>query len=133
MVSIPVLGNGDVWCTADIERIKAHTGCDGVMIGRGAIGNPWIFEQILNLDQGVPVPEPDLAERRSLIMEHYHLLSHSMGGKRAALAMRGLLLWYTKGLPHSSRFRGSITQIKDLESLVSTMDSYFSTLRGEAN
>ncbi|MGD9321949.1 MAG: hypothetical protein PVH99_18385, partial [Desulfobacteraceae bacterium] len=68
---------------------------------------------------------------RSLLTEHYRLLSNAMGGKRAARAMRGLLLWYTKGLPHSSRFRGSITQIKDLESLLTAMNKYFSTLKDE--
>jgi nifR3 family TIM-barrel protein len=130
-VKIPVIGNGDVFQPSHALEMKNQTGCDGVMIGRGAIGNPWIFGQILHLAQGFPVLKPDLAERRSLLMEHYHLLSRSMGGQRAALAMRGILLWYTKGLPHSSRFRGSITQIKDLESLVSTMDNYFLTLKGE--
>ena len=130
-VKIPVIGNGDIFEPSQALEMMRQTGCDGVMVGRGAIGNPWIFKQILHLAQGLPVPRPDLDERRSLLIEHYQLLSNAMGGKRAALAMRGLLLWYTKGLPHSSRFRGSITQIKDLESLVTTMDIYFSALKDE--
>lgn len=130
-VKIPVIGNGDIFEPSQALEMMRQTGCDGVMVGRGAIGNPWIFRQILHLTQGLPVPRPDLDERRSLLIEHYQLLSNAMGGKRAARTMRGLLLWYTKGLPHSNRFRGSITQIKDLESLVATMDNYFSTLKGE--
>jgi tRNA-dihydrouridine synthase B len=130
-VKIPVLGNGDIFKPSHALEMQRQTRCDGVMVGRVAIGNPWIFKQILHLAKGLPVPKPDLAERRSLLIEHYHLLSNAMGGIRAARAMRGLLLWYTKGLPHSSRFRGSITQIKDLDSLVTTMDNYFSTLKDE--
>ena len=128
LLKIPVIGNGDVFEPSHAIKMKKQTGCDGVMIGRGAVGNPWIFKQILCLNQGIPVSEPDLFERRSLIMEHFKALSDFMGEQRAALIMRGLLLQHTKGLPHSSQFRGSITQIKDLESLVKTMDKYFSTL-----
>jgi tRNA-dihydrouridine synthase B len=128
-VKIPVIGNGDIFEPSQAVQMMKKTGCDGVMVGRGAIGNPWIFKQILHLAQGLPVPRPGLEERRSLLLEHYQLLSDAMGRKRAARAMRGLLLWYTKGLPHSSRFRGSITRIKDLESLVTTMDAYFFILK----
>ena len=127
-VKIPVIGNGDVFEPSHAIEMKNISGCDGVMIGRGAIGNPWIFKQILHLEQCLPVPEPGLSERRKTIMEHFHLLSNYMGEQRAALAMRGLLIRYTKGLPNSHRFRGSISRIKDLESLNSTMDDYFSTL-----
>ena len=127
-VKIPVIGNGDVFEPSHALEMKKLSGCDGVMIGRGAVGNPWIFKQILHLEQCLPVPKPGLSERRTTIMEHFHLLSNYMGEQRAALVMRGLLIWYTKGLPQSNRFRGSITRIKDLESLNSTMDNYFSTL-----
>jgi len=127
-VRIPVIGNGDVLEPSHAFEMKHISECDGVMIGRGAVGNPWIFKQILQLEQCKPIQKPGLSERRTAIMEHFCLLSDYMGEPRAALAMRGLLLWYTKGLPYSNRFRGSITRIKDLESLHSTMDDYFSTL-----
>jgi len=126
---IPVLGNGDVFNARHALEMRNQTGCDGVMIARGAVGNPWIFQQVLCLDRGLEATEPGLAERRSLIMEHFQLLSCEIGEPRAALAMRGLLLKYTKGLPHSTRFRGKMTQIKDLESLVKTTDNYFSFLK----
>ncbi len=126
-VKIPVIGNGDVIKPSNALTMKSQTGCDGVMIGREAMGNPWIFKQILCMEKGLPIHEPDLSERRSLILEHYHLLSRYIGERRAALSMRKLLLRYTKGLPNSSHFRGSINQIRDLESLIVTMDSYFTS------
>ncbi len=127
-LKIPVIGNGDIMKAPLALSMKEQTGCDGVMIGRGAVGNPWIFKQILCLARGLPQPEPGLSERKALIMEHFRMLSETMGEVHAARAMRGLLLRYTKGLPHSSRFRGKITQIADLESLANVLDNYFSLL-----
>lgn len=127
-VSIPVIGNGDVREAGDVFNMVEQTGCDGVMIGRAAAKNPWIFKQVLELRNGNPAYEPDLSERRAFIMEHYNHLSKSMGDKRAMLCMRGLLLRYTKGLPDSSRFRDAFSKMKDLKSLVTAMDGYFSIL-----
>ena len=130
-LKIPVIGNGDVLDPSLALQMKKQTGCDGVMIGRGAIGNPWIFKQTLDMEDGRAIRQPGLNERRTLIMEHFRLLSVSIGEYRAAKTMRGLLLWYTKGLPHSSRFRGLITRIKDWNTLISALDQYFSTLEDE--
>lgn len=127
-IKIPVIGNGDVIKPSLALDMKNKTACDGVMIGRGAIGNPWIFRQILELEKGLPSREPELSERRALILEHFNQLSLIIGENRAAKMMRGLLLWYTKGLPHSGRFRGTMTSIKDFDTLVSAMDQYFSFL-----
>jgi nifR3 family TIM-barrel protein len=123
-VKIPVIGNGDVFDPALALSMRRQTGCDGVMIGRGAVGNPWIFQQILDMEQGVPLREPSLGERRAVIMEHFGLLCDLMGESGAARNMRGLLLWYTKGLPNSTAFRGVINRIHDLGTLVSTLDAY---------
>ena len=122
---IPVLGNGDIIHPSDALEMKKRTGCNGVMIGRAATRNPWIFKQILQMDKGEPVREPDLSERRALIMEHYGYLSQYMGEHRAVFYMRGLLIRYTKGLAGSCLFREKITKIRDRASLVSTMDDYF--------
>jgi len=127
-IGIPVIGNGDVFKPSLALDMKDQTACDGIMIGRGAIGNPWIFRQILELEKGLASREPELSERRAMIMEHFRHLSLVIGENRAAKMMRGLLLWYTKGLPHSSRFRGTMTSIKDFETLVSALDQYFSFL-----
>jgi len=127
-VKIPVIGNGDINSPSDALRMEKETRCDGLMIGRAAVRNPWIFRQILQMERGLPVHDPDISERRSLIMEHYNFLSDAMEEHRAAFRMRGLLLSYTKGLPGSGRFRDRFTKIKDVHSLISSMDDYFSTL-----
>jgi len=125
---IPVIGNGDILQPSDAFTMRKQTHCDGVMIGRAAIGNPWIFRQILLMEKGEEPLFPTIEERKNLIMEHFEGLSDIMGNSKAARIMRGLLLWYTKGLPFSSNFRGQITGIKDMESLVSAMNTYFSSL-----
>ncbi|MBN1849051.1 MAG: tRNA dihydrouridine synthase DusB [Deltaproteobacteria bacterium] len=124
-VGIPVIGNGDILTPQNALDMKTETGCDGIMIGRSAANHPWIFRQVLQLEKGLPAPEPGLSERRSLILEHFNLLSRATGEKGAALTMRGFLLRYAKGLPNSSRFRGNIAQVKDLQSLMTLMDDYF--------
>ncbi len=127
-VGIPVIGNGDIRHARDSVDMMEQTGCDGVMIGRAAAKNPWIFRQVIELRNGNKVREPGLSERRTLIMEHYGYLSKSMGDRRAIFCMRGLLLRYTKGLPGSSRFREKFSRIKDIKSLVTAMDGYFNIL-----
>jgi len=128
-LKIPVIGNGDVHNPLQALKMKRQTGCNGVMIGRGAIGNPWIFKQILDLENGRSVRQPQLHERKTMIMEHFRLLTLLKGESHAARCMRGLLLWYTKGMANSSRFRGSITSIKDLNTLLLALDQYFNTLK----
>jgi nifR3 family TIM-barrel protein len=130
-VRIPVIGNGDVIEPGDALKMIKLTGCDGVMIGRAAVKSPWIFRQILQLENGMPAEDPDLSERRSLIIRHFELLSDTMNEQRAALSMRGLLIRYTKGLPYSSRFRNRFCRIKDLKSMIAAMDKYFSVVEGE--
>lgn len=127
-VKIPVIGNGDVFEPSMALEMKTQTGCDGVMIGRGARGNPWIFRQILELEKGLTPHQPGLDERRALIMSHFSLLANALGENRAARIMRGLLFWYTKGLPNSCNFRRHIIAIKDLGTLTLTLDNYFSCL-----
>jgi tRNA-dihydrouridine synthase B len=128
---IPVIGNGDILEPSSALRMKKETGCDGVMIGRGAIGNPWIFRQIAAISQGLPEVQPSLSERRSFVVDHFGLLCESVEEHRAALAIRGVLLSCTRGLPGSSQFRATITQIRSRETLVNTMDNYFSKLENE--
>ncbi|MFO7739725.1 MAG: tRNA dihydrouridine synthase DusB [Desulfatiglandaceae bacterium] len=130
-LKIPIIGNGDVVSPQLALRMKNQTGCDGVMIGRGAIGNPWIFKQILDMENGRAARPPRLHERKALIQEHYRLLSASVGEIRAAKMFRGFLLWYTKGLPHSGRFRGRVNSIKDSYSLFTALDYYFIFLKRE--
>jgi nifR3 family TIM-barrel protein len=127
-LKIPVIGNGDIDQAHLALEMKKLSGCDGIMIGRGALGNPWIFEQILTLEKGLPTMPVTLAKRKNFILEHFYLLCRFLGEYKASLNMRGLLLWYTKGLPHSSKFRAGISQIKDLNSLLQIMENYFSEI-----
>lgn len=127
-LSIPVIGNGDVFKPELALQMRAETACDGVMIGRGALGNPWIFRQILDLEKGLEARPPKLSERKEVILSHFTHLSQIIGDDRASKLMRGQLLWYTKGLPHSSRFRGAFTGIRDVHTMMATLDQYFETL-----
>ncbi|MCG6879399.1 MAG: tRNA dihydrouridine synthase DusB [Deltaproteobacteria bacterium] len=127
-LSIPVIGNGDVFKPELALQMRAETGCDGVMIGRGALGNPWIFRQILDLEKGLEAHPPELSERKEVILSHFTHLSQIIGEDRASKLMRGQLLWYTKGLPHSSRFRGAFTGIRDVHTMMATLGRYFETL-----
>jgi nifR3 family TIM-barrel protein len=130
-VKIPVIGNGDVFDAPAALRMKAETGCDGVMIGRGAIRNPWIFQQIHSLKQGLPLTEPGLEDRKSFVMDYFRFLCGTMSEKNAALTMRGILISFTKGLPNSSRLRGSVSRIVNKETLYSITSNYFSELEAE--
>jgi tRNA-dihydrouridine synthase B len=130
-VRIPVIGNGDVFAAPAALRMKAETQCDGVMIGRGAIRNPGIFKQIQSLEQGLPVAEPGLKDRKSFIVDHFRFLCESMSEKNAALTMRGILISFTKGLPNSSRLRASVSRIVNKETLYAITSTYFSELEAE--
>lgn len=125
-VKIPVIGNGDVFDAQAALRMKAETGCDGVMIGRGAVRNPWIFRQIRNLEQGRPIMEPGMEERRSFLVDQFRFLCDTMSEKNAALIMRGILISFTKGLPGSSRLRVKVSRIVNKETLYAITNEYFS-------
>ena len=127
-LNIPVIGNGDVFKPELALQMRKETGCDGVMIGRGALGNPWIFRHILDLEKSLEVRPPELSERKEVILSHFTHLSQIIGEDRASKLMRGQLLWYTKGLPHSSRFRGAFTGIKDVHGMMAALDQYFEAL-----
>lgn len=127
---IPVIGNGDVFTPHQALELRRTTACDGVMIGRGSVGNPWIFRQALDLEKGLPIRYPSLEERKALILDQFRLMTHAMDEIHAAKVMRGLLLWYTRGMPRASAFRARMTGIRDFPSLVETMDAYFGDLEG---
>ncbi|MCP4110745.1 MAG: tRNA dihydrouridine synthase DusB [Desulfobacteraceae bacterium] len=110
-VSIPVIGNGDIVTPEDAVKMQKQTNCDAIMIGRAAIGNPWIFSQTEALIRGEPVHPVDISLRFE-IMKHYLRASVKyFGEKHACYMMRSRLGWFAKGLPHSSKFRESIKQI----------------------
>ena len=123
-VKIPVIGNGDVFQPEDAEAMLKRTGCDGVMIGRGAKGNPWIFSRTQHyLETGEILPGPSVAEIRDMILHHGSLLSQYKGEKMAMREMRKHMAWYTAGLPHSAALRNEINQIETLAEMKQLLES----------
>jgi nifR3 family TIM-barrel protein len=110
-VGIPVIGNGDVTAPADAVRMMTETGCDGVMIGRAAFGNPWLFQQTLDLMAGRPVTPVSLAERFQTMSDYVRESVKYLGEERACRMMRSRLGWFVKGLRDSSRFREDIKMV----------------------
>ena len=125
-VSIPVIGNGDVDSPAAAEQMLSETGCDGVMIGRGAQGNPWIFREVSQyLETGAIPPRPDNAEKRELILRHARLQLECKGEYTGVREMRKHLSWYTAGMPHSARFRQMINTLESMDALIRGVEEIF--------
>ena len=122
-VTMPVIGNGDVTDGASAAAILKQTGCDGVMIGRAARGNPWIFAQIHHfLKTGEILPRPELAEVKRQILEHAELMLACKGEYTAIREMRKHVSWYSAGYPHSSKIRQRINEVESMEELREVMD-----------
>ncbi len=114
-VHIPVIGNGDVTDGAGAERMLRETGCDGVMVGRAARGNPWIFRQIAAyLEDGTVLPKPDREALREMILRHARLLLAHKGEYTGVREMRKHISWYTAGLPNSARLRQSVNMAESM-------------------
>ena len=124
-LSIPVIGNGDVREPDDALRMLAVTGCDGVMIGRGATKNPWIFLQVAARMSGGRVQEPTLEDRRDLILGHFHMVAERDPAKIALHKLRKFTGWYTHGLPHGRKLRQQINQLPDVDSFFRALESFF--------
>jgi tRNA-dihydrouridine synthase len=115
-LDIPVIGNGDVATGDDIVRMRDHTGCAGIMIGRGAFGNPWLFRDGRALLDGRPRPQvPDASERFRVAMEHARLALRLQGDDRkTVIEFRKHLGWYTKGLHGASDLRQRLFQVESM-------------------
>lgn len=125
-VKIPVMGNGDVTDAAAAEEMLRQTGCDGVMIGRAAQGNPWIFREVTTyLETGILPPGPDIREIRELVRRHAALMLQYKGEYTAVREMRRHLAWYTTGYPHSARFRQTINTMETMEELMAGLEEIF--------
>ncbi|PKN20303.1 MAG: tRNA dihydrouridine synthase DusB [Deltaproteobacteria bacterium HGW-Deltaproteobacteria-6] len=128
-VKIPVIGNGDIREPADALRMCRETGCDAVMVGRAALGNPWIFKGIDQLLNGVSGDyHPSLPERQALIKKHWEMETQIYGRRIAGRTFRKHLLWYTKGLTGSGRFREKVGKMTDSSEILSELDRYFEVL-----
>ena len=110
-VSIPVIGNGDVTSRESAVRMRRETGCDGVMIGRGAQGNPWIFSELLSYEKTGEMPKrPDASEIRNMMLRHARLQIEFKGDYLGIREMRKHVAWYTKGLKGSAKLRDEINK-----------------------
>ncbi len=127
----PVIGNGDVTSHEHVARIMNRTGCAAVMIGRGALGNPWIFSQALDDLAGRPVKEPDISTRHETARRHADLLREHFGPDRSVYMLRSVLMWYSKGLRNAAHFRRRINRVKDYNLLMEILDGYYTCLKQE--
>ncbi|MDC9477205.1 tRNA dihydrouridine synthase DusB [Clostridioides difficile] len=124
-LSIPVIGNGDVFTIEDSINMLDKTGCDAIMIGRGAQGNPWIFKRINHyMNTGEILPEPTLNEKISTTIKHLKLAVEEHGEYVAVREMRKHIAWYLKGLRNSAKLRDEINKIEDYQEVVSKLEYY---------
>ncbi|MBR2798824.1 MAG: tRNA dihydrouridine synthase DusB [Clostridia bacterium] len=123
-VSVPVFGNGDVRCGDDALRMMDETGCDAVIVGRAAQGNPWIFREIAAAMRGEQVPPPTPAERVNMAARHFELERQLYGEKLAVLQMRKHIAWYVHGMKGASRFRDHINQMNSAEDVLAALKTY---------
>ena len=117
-VQIPVIGNGDIFRPEDAAEMIAQTGCDGVMLGRGALGKPWLYGQTVQfLREGHYAEEPTLAERNALILHHAQLVCQHKGEYIGIREMRKQVAWYYKGIAHAARLREAVNHVETYQAL----------------
>lgn len=121
-VSIPVIGNGDVVDGESAMRMMDETGCDFVMVGRGALGNPWIFRELTACWKGEESPPvPTVEEKKNMMIEHFQMMKSLKGEYAAVREMRKHVGWYIKGMPGSASFRGRVNQICEADELIAAI------------
>lgn len=131
-VGIPVIGNGDVRTPMDAKRMLDETGVDGVMIGRGALGNPWmLYRTVKYLESGVLPPEPTATEKVDVCRIHFDQLSKLKGEHIASMEMRKHAAWYMKGLPGGNEVRKRINQCETGDALRQVLNDFRETLKPE--
>ena len=125
-VNIPVIGNGDIVDEESAKNMFEKTGVDGIMIGRAAIGNPWIFQRIrYYLETGQKLPEVSIKEKLKIIKEHFLLELQEKGEYTGIREFRKHLAYYTKNLPNSSAFRSKINNLESEEEVINNLEEFF--------
>ena len=125
-LKIPVIGNGDIVTPEDAFRMKRETGCDGVMIGRGALSNPWIFRQIHELENGLPPTQPDVAAKYQLIKSYFKLLFEEET-PGAIGKMKQFASWFTHAIPYGAALRKSIYESQTESEVMDRIEEFFHT------
>lgn len=123
-VSIPVIGNGDVRSAEDYFAMKRETGCDGVAIGRGAQGNPWLFREILAAEKGESFEKPTVRARVEMALRHARMQAEYIGGEQAAKEMRKHVAWTMQGMPGCARLREAVNKTQSLEEMERVLNAY---------
>ena len=123
-VSIPVIGNGDVRCAEDFIKMRRETGCDGVAIGRGAQGNPWVFREIRAAMRGEACPPPTPEERVEMALRHARMQTDYIGERVGVREMRKHVAWYMQGMPGCARLREQINRAQSLDEMEELLRGY---------
>ena len=131
-LSIPVSGNGDIMTPEDALAMRRETGCDGVMIGRGAMQNPWIFRQTAARLKGEETPAVTLQERREMILGHFRLLRDGEEERFALHKIRTFTGWYTHGLPNGKHLRQKISSIATVDDFIAEVEGFFDSFQAHA-
>lgn len=130
-VSIPVIGNGDIFNAEDGIRMFEYTNCDAIMIGRGARGNPWIFKNILELMEGKEIIYPTNEEKIKKIVEHLNFLCGIKGEHIGVREMRKHINWYIKGMKNASQLKNQVNKIETKEEMIEVLLDYLLILEGK--
>ncbi|MFP3870361.1 MAG: tRNA dihydrouridine synthase DusB [Syntrophobacteria bacterium] len=131
-VRVPVIGNGDVVRPEQVQKMRRLTGCDGVMIGRAAMGNPWIFQHARQLADGETPCRPSLGERFEVMLRHLSLYGQLYRGRPPVSGLRSRVMWYSKGLPGSARLRSVLSGCRHQDAMVRACEEFFHQLAGFA-
>jgi tRNA-dihydrouridine synthase B len=125
-IEIPVIVNGDIQYPEDAVQAMKVSGTDGVMIGRGCCGKPWMLMQTIEyIRNGVVPPSPSLEEIRHIVLEHYNSMMSYYGERKAVPIARKHLSWYCKGLPDSASFRAEINKVREAETVIKMLNEFF--------
>lgn len=125
VLAIPVIGSGDIFTAADVVAMLDETSCDGVMIARGGLGNPWLFREALALLAGKEAVPPTPGEKLSCAKRHLEFFMETSGEHTAVREMRKHLCWYAKGIPGVAQFRALINRVDERQALITALEDFF--------
>jgi nifR3 family TIM-barrel protein len=132
-VSIPVIGNGDITSCYEAKRMLEETGCDAIMIGRGALGNPWLIKECVNyIENGIEPIKVPVEDKIDMIKHHIDLLKKTKSDKLALLEIRSHATWYLKGVKNSSELRSSICKATSISELLGLLDNFLEDRKYES-
>ena len=131
-VNIPVIGNGDITDIYKAKEMIEYTGCDGIMIGRGVLGNPWLMKEVITyLNDGIVIDKPSYEERIDMCFHHLDYLMKIKPEKVAILEMRSHAAWYIKGMPGAQSIKNEIFKVKTYDELKNILDKYLKELKND--